>query len=114
MNVRLAAQVLSETTGKILKEYYPPDMHGTAEFCLKLDKFFDILNVRSRKEFEFKRVRILSSHLLLSMMRGFIGLKITFSSTSRTGKKALQKDQAISTKQRNKTCSCLYKLMKAY
>ena len=29
MNVRLAAQVLSETTGKILKEYHSPDMHST-------------------------------------------------------------------------------------
>ena len=55
MNVRLAAQALSETTSKILKEYYPPDTHGTAEFCLQLDTFFDALNVRSRREAEFKR-----------------------------------------------------------
>ena len=55
MNVRLAGQVLSETTGKILKEYHSPDMHGTAEFCLQLDKFFDCLNVRSREEGNFKR-----------------------------------------------------------
>ncbi len=54
MNVCLAAHVLSETTGKILKEYDCPDMHGTAEFCLQLDKFFDVLNVRSRKEGDFK------------------------------------------------------------
>ena len=55
MNVRLATQVLSETTGKILREYYLPEMHGTAEFCLQLDKFFDALNVRCRREAEFKR-----------------------------------------------------------
>ena len=58
MNVRLAAQVLSETTGKILKEYHSPDMHSTAEFCLQVDKFFDCLNVRSR----ISSVKMHSSH----------------------------------------------------
>lgn len=49
MNVRLAVQVLSESVSNILYEYYP-DAHGTAELCLYMDKFFDCLNVRNRKE----------------------------------------------------------------
>ena len=70
MNVRLAAQVLSETTGKILKEYHSPDMHGTAEFCLQLDKLFNCLNVRSRKEENFKcKDALILSHTLHVMMK---------------------------------------------
>eukprot|EP00112_Aurelia_sp_Birch-Aquarium-sp1_P011130 Seg2347.6 transcript_id=Seg2347.6/GoldUCD/mRNA.D3Y31 product="Transposable element P transposase" protein_id=Seg2347.6/GoldUCD/D3Y31 len=62
MNVRLAAQSLSETTAKILKEYYPSDTHGTAEFCNQMDKFFDALNVRSRKEAGLKRKNTLEPY----------------------------------------------------
>ena len=51
MNVRLATQVLSESIAKILYEYYPEETHGTAEFCEKMDKFFDILNVRNHSEY---------------------------------------------------------------
>ncbi len=42
MNVRLAAhaQVLSETTAKILEEYYGADTKATAEFCGKWTNFF--------------------------------------------------------------------------
>ena len=50
MNVRLAAQVLSQTCGKVLYKYYPEQFHGTAEFCLMINKFFDCLNVRHQDE----------------------------------------------------------------
>ena len=49
MNVRLAVQVLSESVSNILNDYYP-DAHGTAELCGYMDKFFDCLNVRNRKD----------------------------------------------------------------
>eukprot|EP00794_Sanderia_malayensis_P001918 gene1918-2175_t len=55
MNVRLAAQALSGTTAIILKEYYGDDTSGTAEFCHRMDRFFDMLNIRSTKEHLLKR-----------------------------------------------------------
>ena len=59
MNVRLAVQVLSESVAKILREYYPQELHGTAELCEKMDKFFDYLNVRNEKESLVKRKHFL-------------------------------------------------------
>ena len=50
MNVRLAAQVLSSSVGSILKEFGPPESAGTAQFCILIDKFFDIANIRSLQE----------------------------------------------------------------
>ena len=38
MNVRLAAQVLSETVGKILFKYGPSDAAGTSKFCILMDQ----------------------------------------------------------------------------
>jgi len=55
MNVRLAAQVLSESVGNVLKEFGPPEAIATANFCLKMDKFFDCFNVRNTKEHKTKR-----------------------------------------------------------
>ena len=40
MNVRLAAQVLSETVGKILFKYGLPDAAGTSKVCLLMDQFY--------------------------------------------------------------------------
>ena len=54
MNVKLATQVLSQTTANILFDYYPTETHGSAEYCLKMNKFFDCLNVRSTKEHVMK------------------------------------------------------------
>ena len=45
MRVRLAAQVLSETVGKLLKHFGQLEAYGTAQFCIMMDKFFDCLNV---------------------------------------------------------------------
>ena len=55
MNVRLAAQVLSSTVSKTLSAYGPPDAAGTSKFCLMMDSFFDILNIRNTTEGQHKR-----------------------------------------------------------
>ena len=62
MNVRLAAQVLSETVGKILLKYGPPDAAGTSKFCLLMDQFFDCCNVRNTKEAQRKEKNFLSKY----------------------------------------------------
>ena len=59
MNVRLAAQVLSETVGKVLLQYGPPDAAATAKFCLPMDQFFDCCNVRNREEARRKNKKFL-------------------------------------------------------
>ena len=41
MNVRLVVQVFSKSVAKILREYYAQELHGRAELCEKIDKFFD-------------------------------------------------------------------------
>ena len=50
MNVKLATQVLSQSVSNILFKYYPGETHGTAEFCAKMNKFFDCTNVRNQSE----------------------------------------------------------------
>ena len=46
MNVRLAA---------ILSQYGPPEAKETARFCLMMDTFFDIVNIRNKDEHIHKR-----------------------------------------------------------
>ena len=55
MNVRLAAQILSSTVGKVLEAYGPPEASATANFCSIMDKFFDIMNIRNTQEAVTKR-----------------------------------------------------------
>ena len=50
MNVCLVAQVLSDSVGNVLLFFCSPDSHGTANFCLMMDKFFDCMNVRNASE----------------------------------------------------------------
>ena len=50
MNVRLAAQVLSSSIGKVMLEYSDPECSETANFIFKMDKFFYCLNVWSLHE----------------------------------------------------------------
>ena len=50
MNVCLAPQVLSDSVGNVLLSFGSPDSHGTANFCLMMDKFFDCMNVRNASE----------------------------------------------------------------
>ena len=47
MNVRLAIQVLSESVGRHLYTYHGPECHGTADLCMMMDKFFDLLNIKN-------------------------------------------------------------------
>lgn len=55
MNVRLAAQVLSSSVGKVMLEYGGEECTETAGFIIKMDTFFDCLNVRSLDEGVKKR-----------------------------------------------------------
>ena len=49
MNVRLAAQVMSETVGKVLESFGPPDAAETAKFILLVGNFFDYCNTRNTR-----------------------------------------------------------------
>jgi len=51
MNVRLAVQILSSSVAKVLSEYGAPESTETARFCLMMDSFFDIVNIRSKDEY---------------------------------------------------------------
>ena len=55
MNVKLAAQVLSSRVSKIVSTYGPPTSQGTANFCLLMDTFFDIMNIRHIHSHEFEQ-----------------------------------------------------------
>ena len=47
MNVRLAAQTLSESVFQALQSFGPPEAIGTAIYCRMFDKFFDCMDVRN-------------------------------------------------------------------
>ena len=51
MEVSLATQVLSETVGNYFYSYHPSH-HGTAEFCIMMDKFFDIFNIKNTYQYK--------------------------------------------------------------
>ena len=55
MNVRLAAQVLSNSCSTAIEIYAPSDTAGTAQFCKYFDDFFDCLNVRNTNDYILKR-----------------------------------------------------------
>ena len=46
------AQVMSETVGKVLEAFGPPDAAETAKFILLKDNFFDYYNVRNAIEYK--------------------------------------------------------------
>jgi len=50
MNVKLAAQVLSSTVGDVLSAFRSPKAK-LLQYCQMIDKFFDIMNIRSKNEF---------------------------------------------------------------
>lgn len=50
MNVRLAAQISRLFVSKVLSTYGTPEATGTAQFCLLMDMFFDIMNVENTDE----------------------------------------------------------------
>ena len=47
MIVRLATQVLSESVGNHLYTYHGHECHCTADLCIMMDKFFDLLNKKN-------------------------------------------------------------------
>ena len=53
-NVSLAAQVLSETVGKVTECFGPPETLKTSKFCVMIDKFFDSLNVSNTHKYKTK------------------------------------------------------------
>lgn len=55
MNVRLAAQVLSQSVGRVMQEYGQDESRETAQLILHMDQFFDCLN--SRHLFEADHTR---------------------------------------------------------
>ena len=55
MRVNLAAQVMSETVGKVMLAYAAPKAKETAKLILLVDKFFDCCNTRSLNEGVQKR-----------------------------------------------------------
>ena len=46
MNVKLAAQVLSTTVSNVIRKYGPDSASETARYCLLMDTFFDMMNIR--------------------------------------------------------------------
>ena len=54
MNVKLAAQVLRETVGKVLLVTGSAEVAVTANLYLMMDKFFECLNVRNTEEHKIK------------------------------------------------------------
>ena len=77
MNVRLAAQVLSSTVGNVLLSFGPPEAAGTAKFCLMMDSFFDIMNIRSTSEYKRDAKPFLAPFLSVDDHR-FAWLETTF------------------------------------
>ena len=69
MKVKLAVQVLSDTVASVLENVCLPECHGTAEYCKKLDSFFDCANVRSLDEFKNKRKPFLQPYKLINDSR---------------------------------------------
>ena len=63
MNVRLAAQILSESVYQALHMYGPPEAAATSIYCRMLDQFVDCLNVRNTKEAAIKRKSFLKPYI---------------------------------------------------
>ena len=54
MNVKLAAQTLSSSVSKVIRKHVP-GAQGTADFCLMMDTFFDIMNIRNPNAHMFQQ-----------------------------------------------------------
>ena len=53
--MKLAVQVLSRTVSTCVFESGDPEVVGTAIFCQMINDSFDCSNVRSRREYQFKK-----------------------------------------------------------
>ena len=71
MNVKLAAQVSSSTVSKVLLHHGLLESEDTAKFCALMDKFFDIMNIRSLDAHKFDQKPNLVPFSLLNDNRFF-------------------------------------------
>ena len=71
MNVRLAAQVLSETVGKVLLVTGCPEVAATANLCLMMDKFFYSVNVRNTEEHKIRLKSFLRPYRNVKKLENF-------------------------------------------
>ena len=62
MNVRFAAQVLSESVYQALTTFGTPAAQGTALYCRMFDMYFDCVNVRNTNESKTKLKRFLKAY----------------------------------------------------
>ena len=53
MNVKLAAKVVSSTVSRVLPQYGMPETSGAARFCMLIDLFLNIINIRDTHSHEF-------------------------------------------------------------
>ena len=74
MNVRLVIQVFSKSVAKILQEYYAQELHGRAELCEKIDKFFDWTYETNKKVWSNANLSYNPTKVLV--MKDFIGWKM--------------------------------------
>lgn len=68
MNVRLAAQILSQSVSNILRLKYPVETHVAAQICEYMDKFFDCANTRNQTEGTLKRKGFLLPYRTVTML----------------------------------------------
>ena len=103
MNVRLAAQVLSETVGKVLLVTGSAEVAATANLYLMMDKFFDCLNVRNTEEHKIKLKSFLRPYSNVNDV-SFVWLD-GFFSTWKIGKGPLRREKEISVSEIARRCS---------
>lgn len=69
INMRLAAQVLTETVGKVLLINGSAEVSASANQCLMMDQFFDGLNVSNTEEHKIKLKSFLRPYRDLNEVR---------------------------------------------
>lgn len=101
MNVRLAAQVLSYSTGKTMQEHGGPAASKTAELALMMDRFFDCLNTRSTVEGVYKRKPDLLPYTSVTDVR-FNFLECDFLQYLNAWRQSVASREGYTTQQKNK------------
>eukprot|EP00794_Sanderia_malayensis_P002527 gene2527-2922_t len=98
LTVNLAAQVMSESVGKIMASYGPPASSETAKFILIIDKFFDCCNTRSLEEGAHKRKPYLAPYVSEDDER-FFCLKDSFLKNLSDWKEAIDRRPGVYSKE---------------
>ena len=86
MNVKLATHVLIESVGKHLYTYHGPEFHGTADLCMMMDTFFDLLSIKNDIE-HTTSIKEFIHHLQVQMTKDSNGLLTISCSTLKDGKR---------------------------